>query len=268
MRAMIRARTRLKTGQPLAAGFSLSAIPLFVVRNSPGRARGCHAVAVMSWPTAALAGARQVFAYRAPGRGRLAALQAALRQAKPPKGETAMKFPISLALAGVLAAGAVLSSPVPARADGGLITGLIIGGIAGHVITRHHGEHFDRHYWRHRRAPSFPVAGVPAATFPGATASTVPTTTTTTPGSAIPGMFASAVRPIGAEAGAQPARHQDGSSRICSAVVRAMPITRAHSTMESRSASSMRPSALATSAIERMTRRLPSSLRTSAMDSR
>lgn len=62
-----------------------------------------------------------------------------------------MKFPISLALAGVLAAGAVLSSPVPARADGGLITGLIIGGIAGHVITRHHGEHFDRHYWRHRR---------------------------------------------------------------------------------------------------------------------
>jgi hypothetical protein len=50
-------------------------------------------------------------------------------------------------LSALLAVGGLSADPAPAKADGGLITGLIIGGIAGHVITRHH----DRHYYGHPR---------------------------------------------------------------------------------------------------------------------
>ena len=61
-----------------------------------------------------------------------------------------MKTLIALGLTSALVAGIAVSNPTPAKADGGLITGLIIGGVAGHVITRHHDDFFDRHYSRHR----------------------------------------------------------------------------------------------------------------------
>lgn len=62
-----------------------------------------------------------------------------------------MKRIFAFGLAAAMAAGLAVSQPAPAKADGGLITGLIIGGIAGHVITRHHGDRINRGYWKVRR---------------------------------------------------------------------------------------------------------------------
>ena len=53
------------------------------------------------------------------------------------------KIAAALGLSAVLALGGLAADPAPAKADGGLVAGLIIGGVAGHVITRHH---YDRHY--------------------------------------------------------------------------------------------------------------------------
>ncbi|MFN0264331.1 BA14K family protein [Tepidamorphus sp. 3E244] len=61
-----------------------------------------------------------------------------------------MKTLTALAMAGALVAGLAVTNPAPAKADGGLVTGLIIGGIAGHVITRHHDGYYDRRYYARR----------------------------------------------------------------------------------------------------------------------
>ena len=56
------------------------------------------------------------------------------------------KIAAAFGLSALLAVGGLASDPAPAKADGGFIAGLIIGGVAGHIITRHH----DRHYYAHR----------------------------------------------------------------------------------------------------------------------